>query len=169
MSMSGSGYSMSGKVSLKMRKELVAPCGINCAICGRYLAMKYDVKRKGIMIPYCEGCRPRGRACATLKKRCSLILNNEIQFCFECDTFPCKDLKRLDQAYQKFFHMSLVENLKRIKKDGMANFLKSQRKGSKCPKCGGIISVHNGKCFRCDIDKMKKKGEIGRKNAPKKK
>ena len=29
---------MSGKVNLRMKKELVAPCGINCALCGRYLA-----------------------------------------------------------------------------------------------------------------------------------
>jgi hypothetical protein len=160
---------MSGKVKHSMTKEMVAPCGLNCALCSRYLALKYDVKRKGIMIPYCEGCRPRGKACATLKKRCSLILNGEIQFCYECDRFPCKDLKRLDQSYDKFFRVSLVENLKRIKKDGMAAFLKAQRKGSKCPRCGGIICLHNGKCFHCDIAKIKKKGEIGRKKDAKKK
>lgn len=159
---------MSGKVNLRMKKELVAPCGINCALCGRYLAGKYDVWSKGIKIPYCEGCRPRNWACATLKKRCSLIMNGEIQFCYECDRFPCSNLERLDRSYSKFFGISLIDNLKSIKKDGMASFLRAQRKGSKCPRCGGVICVHNKKCFNCDIARMKKKGEIGRKQAAKK-
>ncbi|MHB8086476.1 MAG: DUF3795 domain-containing protein, partial [Dehalococcoidia bacterium] len=51
-----------------MNEELIAPCGMNCAVCSRYLALKYNVKSKGIKISYCTGCRPRDRKCALLKK-----------------------------------------------------------------------------------------------------
>ena len=29
-----------------MNEELIAPCGMNCSICGGYLAFKNDVKNK---------------------------------------------------------------------------------------------------------------------------
>ncbi|MFC1995459.1 DUF3795 domain-containing protein [Chloroflexota bacterium] len=51
-----------------MNEELIAPCGMNCGICSGYLASKYDIKSKGIKMPYCIGCRPRDKKCAFLKK-----------------------------------------------------------------------------------------------------
>jgi len=57
--------------------ELVSPCGMNCAVCSGYLAFKNDVKRKGIRMPYCLGCRPRNKNCAFLKKHCSKLSNGE--------------------------------------------------------------------------------------------
>ena len=36
-----------------LKKELVAPCGMNCAVCSGYLALKHDVKSKGVKMPYC--------------------------------------------------------------------------------------------------------------------
>jgi hypothetical protein len=41
--------------------ELIAPCGMNCSACSRYLARKYDVNRKGLSIPYCAGFAPEIR------------------------------------------------------------------------------------------------------------
>ena len=37
-----------------------------------------------------------------------------------------------------------------IEKQGMDAFLKEQEKKYKCPECGEIICVHNGKCYSCD-------------------
>ena len=31
--------------------DLIAPCGMNCAICSGYLAYKNDVKNKGVRLP----------------------------------------------------------------------------------------------------------------------
>jgi hypothetical protein len=30
-----------------MNEDLIAPCGMNCALCASYLVMKNDLKRKG--------------------------------------------------------------------------------------------------------------------------
>ena len=145
-----------------MKKELIAPCGMNCAICSGYLALRHNVKNKGIRMPYCEGCRPRDKKCAFLKKRCELLLNNKVEFCYECKDFPCERLKRIDKRYQTFFRMSIIDNLKFIKKNGMQKFLKAQKRKWQCPKCGDVICCHNGICFNCSLDKLKNKKKLYR-------
>jgi len=35
----------------QMNEELIAPCGMNCAVCSGYLAGQHDVKSMGIRIP----------------------------------------------------------------------------------------------------------------------
>jgi hypothetical protein len=138
-------------------ENLIAPCGMNCGLCSSYLAMKYDLKKTGIMKSYCPGCRPRGKNCAFLKKNCKLLGEGKVQYCYECGNFPCRRLKGLDKRYRTKYHMSMIENLENIKKDGIEKFLASQSKKWQCSKCGGIISCHNGLCFHCDIDKLKNK------------
>jgi hypothetical protein len=138
-------------------EDLVAPCGMYCALCSGYLALKNDVKRKGVRIPYCQGCRPREKKCAFLKKRCNLLLNHTVHFCFECNDFPCEHLKHMDSRYRTLFRTSFIENLRYIEKKGMEHFLIAQKKRWRCPTCGGFLCCHNGLCFRCDIDILRKK------------
>ena len=145
-----------------MRTELIAPCGMNCGVCGAYLALSHDVKRNGIKIPYCEGCRIREKQCAFLKKRCALLQNKKIAFCFECKDFPCKNLRGLDKRYRTRFRMSMIENLEQIKDEGMKTFLVQQKKKWACPKCGGTICCHNGVCFQCELDTLVKRKKLYR-------
>ena len=145
-----------------MKKELIAPCGMVCAVCSGYLALKHDVKEKGVRMAYCKGCRPRDKKCAFLKKRCELLLNKNVEFCYECEEFPCKNLKHIDNRYQTFFHMSLIDNLQFIKENGLAEFLENQRKKWQCPDCGEVLCCHNGICFSCGLEKLKKKKKLYR-------
>jgi len=140
-----------------VEKELVAPCGMNCAVCSGHLALKNDVKSKGIRMPYCEGCRPRNKICAFLKKRCSLLMNNEVEFCYECHDFACERLKRIDCRYRTYFHMSPIDNLEYIEKNGMLAFLEAQQSKWQCPRCGEAICCHNGICFGCGLEKLRSK------------
>ncbi|MFH1101996.1 MAG: DUF3795 domain-containing protein [Methanobacteriota archaeon] len=137
--------------------SLIAPCGMNCGICSGYLARYYDVKNKGVKMPYCTGCRPRDKQCAFLKKRCDQLLNKKITYCYECITFPCKPLQHIDNRYRTFFRMSMIENLQFIKKNGATVFLKKEEDKWRCPTCGGRISCHNGICYHCGLEKLKKK------------
>ena len=136
-------------------QELIAPCGMNCGICSRYLAFRHDVKRIGIRMPYCIGCRPRGKNCAFLKKKCDLLLNGRVEFCYECGDFPCTRLQRIDKRYRTVYRMSMIENLESIKNDGIVEFLAEEARRWKCPKCGGVISCHNGLCYDCGLDELK--------------
>ena len=111
-----------------MRKELIAPCGMNCAICSGFLALENDVKTNGVKMPYCKGCRARDKKCAYLKKNCDLLLNNRIEFCYECHKFPCKNLRHLDKRYRNLFHTSFIDNLNFIKEHGLEKILEQQKK-----------------------------------------
>jgi len=143
-----------------MDEELIAPCGMDCSVCSGYLAFKHDVKNKGIRMAYCKGCRPRDKQCAFLKKRCELLSNGSIKYCYECKDFPCKNLDHIDKRYQKNYRMSLIENLKVIKEEGITKLLAKQTEAWKCPKCGGVICCHNGICFVCESEKLKNKKQL---------
>ncbi len=113
-------------------------------------------------MPYCTGCRPRDKKCAFLKKGCELLLNNKVHLCYDCDIFPCERLIHLDKRYRTNFKMSMIENLEFIKENGIKQFLEKEEARWKCPRCGGIISCHNGICFDCGLDELKNKKKLYR-------
>lgn len=135
-----------------MQPILIAPCGMNCAICSGYLAYSHHLKKVRGKIHYCTGCRARNKQCAFLKGRCKnkKLLNNKIKYCFECHYFPCHSLKAIDERYRNRYHVSMIENLLFIKKNGVKKFLAKEYKQWKCKKCGDIICCHNNKCYHCD-------------------
>lgn len=145
-----------------MNEELIAPCGMNCGICSRYLALRNDVRSKGIRMAYCTGCRARNRKCALIKKRCSLLLSGQIRYCYECKDFPCQNLRKLDTRYRALFRMSMIENLQYIKETGIKQFLDREKERWKCPACGEIICCHNGICFNCGLELLKSRKKLYR-------
>ncbi|NIM46551.1 MAG: DUF3795 domain-containing protein [Candidatus Aenigmarchaeota archaeon] len=137
----------------KFDKNLVAPCGINCAYCLAYLNYskspdKNDVfKFKG---KYCSGCIPRDKHCGFLKQRCFNLKNKKVRFCYECAKFPCENLQKLDKRYEKKgWNNSFSGNNKRIKEVGIERFIEEQNKKFRCPKCSGPIYIQGGKCYDC--------------------
>jgi len=145
-----------------MNEELIAPCGMNCAVCSGYLALVNDVRNKGVRMAYCRGCRPRNKLCAFLKKRCTLLMEGKVTYCYECPDFPCENLKHIDANYRKKFRMSLIENLEFIREYGIQSLLERDTDTWKCPDCGETICCHNGICFNCGIDKLKVKEKLYR-------
>jgi hypothetical protein len=132
----------------KFTAELIAPCGMNCGICKAYLAYTHNVPRQRGKVTYCTGCVARAKNCY-IKRACKKLSKHQIQSCSQCDTMPCEKLAHLDKRYRTRYNMSMVENLKEIKDKGIEEFLKSQREKYRCPSCGGVVSVHDGKCYSC--------------------
>jgi hypothetical protein len=131
-------------------KELVAPCGMNCAICSRYLSYLNNLKRS-----QCAGCRPGNKTCSYLFAKCSGINgarqgNANARFCFDCDQYPCRQINRMDDRYRSNYGMSVKDNLERINRIGVVKFAQEQYEEYRCSTCGGVISIHNRKCFKCD-------------------
>jgi predicted RNA-binding Zn-ribbon protein involved in translation (DUF1610 family) len=71
---------------------------------------------------------------------------------------PCKQLNKIDKLYSARYGMSMVENQKMIKEKGMDEFLKSQAEKFRCPNCGDVVSVHDGKCYACGFQAKKPNG-----------
>jgi len=128
-----------------VKSKLIAPCGMNCDLCIAYLRDKNK----------CPGCNFQGKPDSDYFKKCSIkncdfLKDNKLKFCSDkCERFPCKRLKNLDKRYRTRYEMSMIENLKEIKENGVKKFLKKQEKKYKCPECGNTICVHNRKCYSC--------------------
>ena len=127
-----------------LRAELIAPCGMNCGLCMCYLREKNT----------CEGCRSgdEGKAKSVLActiRKCEAVRVSESGFCSDCAKLPCPRLKRLDARYRKKYRMSMLENLRTIREDGIVLFVESERERWTCPECGGVQCVHTAECIYC--------------------
>ena len=133
---------MSGNFDAK----LIAPCGINCGTCVAFFGYTMSGKKRKHS---CSGCWARKNQCAFIKKKCKKLANKKLDYCFECNDFPCEVLEKLDSHYVEKYGMSLVENLKDIRREGINGYLKYEEERWKCPSCEGVICVHNKKCYSC--------------------
>ncbi len=132
----------------KFTPDLVAPCGMNCGVCRAYLAYSRGVPRKRGSVTHCSGCLPRKKNCF-IKRGCAQLSKNKVRFCYECEKMPCANVDRVDRRYRARYDTSLVGNLREIEENGMQAFLEAQTARFKCPACGDIVSVHDGKCYTC--------------------
>lgn len=120
------------------QQQLVAPCGMNCALCQAY-------QGKGLA---CHGCGHGGerKACQNCYiQKCE----NKKTFCFECTQYPCKRLKALDKRYHTKYHMSMLENLALIQANGLDEFVRQQNERYRCSSCGKLRTVHQDYCLYC--------------------
>lgn len=125
-----------------MAPSMFAPCGMNCAVCYRHCNHKKP----------CAGClggdadKPEHcRTCAI--KDCAK--EKGYTYCYECGEYPCKSIKALEKSYQTRYHASLIEHSKEVKELGLAAFMARQKERYTCPKCGGVISLHDRACTEC--------------------
>lgn len=121
---------------------LFAPCGMNCLVC--YVHLK-DSKP-------CPGCfntdKNKPERCNKCRiKECAL--EKGLAFCYECMDFPCKQIKNLENSYSKRYNTSLIENSKKVQKDGICMFMTSEREKWMCKHCSGVISLHDKECSNC--------------------
>ena len=125
--------------------NLIAPCGMNCGICMAYLRKKNK----------CNGCRalntwnPKTRVNCKIKN-CSLLNSSNLEFCNECENYPCKLIKNMDKRYRTNYALSTIENLESIKRIGLEHFKIAEKIKWKCKICGGVINVHKGICNECE-------------------
>lgn len=123
---------------------MIAPCGMNCAICLAYLREKNR----------CSGCwganDNKSKSCIQcIIKNCELLAKTKSKFCYECSKYPCLRLKQLDKRYRTRYYMSMIENLEYIREKGLTVFIKKENLRWKCKNCGGTICVHRGICLEC--------------------
>ena len=101
--------------------ELMAPCGMNCALCSAYQAYANRMKPRQVKMTQCIGCRPRGKQCAYIKRVCENLREGKITYCYECAIFPCNHLKHLDERYRRDYSYSMIETLHDIKSRGTSS------------------------------------------------
>lgn len=101
--------------------ESISPCGMNCGICIAYLRDKKP----------CSGCRieskNKPKHCINCRIiNCEYLAKVRSGFYFDWERFPCAKMKQSDLRYRENYHASLIENLKRIQRNGVENFIKQK-------------------------------------------
>lgn len=133
------------KMPDKIDNIMLAPCGMNCAVCYKHVGIRKNGKP-------CEGCLKSDLGKPEHCRKCiikSCVQEKGYAHCFECEGFPCKLIKNLERSYNKRYNASLIENSKSAREKGVAVFLKQDRQKWTCVKCGGAFSLHDGACSEC--------------------
>jgi hypothetical protein len=141
LTMNADGLALDGSPQL----ALIAPCGMNCGLCGAYLRRKKN---------RCMGCNSvdatKTHYCLVCQIRnCDVSKTSGRDFCSGCARFPCPRLRRLDMRYRTKYGMSMIANLRTIWEVGLPAFVALERERWKCPECGGVICVHRPACIYC--------------------
>ena len=118
----------------------IAPCGIDCANCEmNEKSGRTDVwervaalMKKTVEEIRCKGCREQGGCtihadCATL----ACINEKGIDFCYECEEFPCTRLLPAKDGAERLPHNLKVYNLCRIRLLGPEKFLEEATENRK--------------------------------------
>lgn len=133
------------KMPEKISDIMLAPCGMNCAVCYKHVGIRKSGKP-------CEGCLNSDSGKPEHCRKCkikSCVIEKGCTHCYECIDFPCKLIKNFEKSYIKRYNTSLIKNSQRAKEIGVANFLEQDREKWICSKCGGVFSMHDGICSEC--------------------
>jgi hypothetical protein len=116
-------------MDIENAKKLTSPCGIPCFHCPAHLAVSNPEIRKLVAktlgVPEekaaCEGCRPLEGRIKVLKpdQQCkifSCITEKGLEFCHECDDFPCDRFQPYADKAQfphntKMFQLCMMKKL----------------------------------------------------------
>lgn len=127
-------------------KQMTAPCGRDCFNCLLYLARENQQIRRFMANKFniaeeladCEGCRNIEGKCKLFDSmgfsdtcktyKCSM--EKKVDFCYECNDFPCDLLHPLADRADLLPHNLKVYNLCMIKKMGVEEWAKNKAKES---------------------------------------
>ncbi len=120
-------------------------CGLNCAVCDMYRASHGDDKLHEELVKWfqenidpkityisCEKCHGPNDECWTPDcyfRNCATAKG--ISYCFECEDFVCEKLEEFGKEAPH--HARTIENMKEMKKIGIEEWIKSQKKVQFCP------------------------------------
>ena len=124
----------------------LAPCGVFCGACPSF--------KKS-----CEGCptedtKQKRKSKWACKIRNCCYYTQDIDFCFKCKEFPCKELERKlfnshpeDPRFQ--YRHEIIKNLERLSELGIKAYLEYQDKKWECPSCKGRVHWYHYRCSQC--------------------
>lgn len=136
------------KMPDKIEDIMLAPCGMNCAVCYKHVGVRKYAKP-------CAGCLKGDLGKPEHCRKCNIKTCAQEKghvHCFECATFPCKLIKNLERSYIKRYDVSLIENGRSAKEGGISSFMEADGQKWTCAQCGGAFSLHDGVCSECGME-----------------
>ena len=91
-------------------------CGLNCGLCPRYYTAGTSK---------CPGCA--GDGFLTKHPKCGVLSccqRKNLEYCYQCDEFPCKKYDGADQSDSFISHLNQLKDIEKAKKIGMDAYSK---------------------------------------------
>lgn len=121
---------------MKTKRELSAPCGIDCFNCEVFeknlteqvrgiMAERLGLRPEEVACRGCreqQGCRLHWKSCDTL----DCVLSKGVEFCFQCGEFPCTLLQPAADGAGTYPHNMKVFNLCRMKRVGVEKWAEEE-------------------------------------------
>jgi hypothetical protein len=144
--------------NLPPNKTVAAVCGLYCPACTAYIAAREEPQRLSVLAARmgrtvddvaCEGCRSDKRSffCRELCTMKPCAEKKGVDFCSECDEYPCESLKTFQAAAPH--RRELWSSLERIKEKGHESWSRDMAALYACPSCGVLNSAYDLKCRHC--------------------
>ena len=143
-------------------KKLAAVCGLFCPACTLYIGTMEDepgrleavskVYRTAPEVWECHGCRSEKRS-YFCKNKCKMVdcaREKGIDFCVECDEYPCQELKEFKEL--RPHRIELWKNQQRIQDVGYETWYKEMLEHYACPECQTLNSTYDLKCRSCGAE-----------------
>ena len=127
----------------KIDFTLLAPCGLDCAVCSRHVHGK---------IP-CPGCRARLDEPDSYRRKCVMracTLERGYVTCADCAERPCKRVKTFRKRYMDGYGVDLSAIATAVLQAGAEPYLRADLAAHTCPDCGHLINLHYGVCSGCN-------------------
>lgn len=87
-------------------------CGLNCRLCPMNLA------------GHCSGCGVDNQSCKIA--RCS-IEHGEVEYCFQCDNFPCPQYEHISDFDSFITHRNQISDIEKCKRTGLSAYNAEQK------------------------------------------
>jgi len=139
-------------------KRLAAICGLFCPACTLFIGTSEDPDRlnasaarlqRQIEEIQCYGCRSEKRCffCHENCKMAKCAAEKGIEFCGQCDEYPCSELKLFQS--QMPHRIELWKSQARIKEVGVEKWYAEMVEHYSCPECRTINSAYDIVCRKC--------------------
>jgi len=149
---------------MENKKELAAPCGLYCGVCGILIAHRdNNIKFKerlttvyGVTVDEikCEGCLSDELFgyCQTCSIR-SCTIDKGIEGCHQCNDFPCKFIENFPIPVGKKVILRAIPTWREI---GTKRWMEEEEKRYRCPYCDYKLFRGAKRCRNCqkpvDVD-----------------
>ena len=146
-----------------INKALLAPCGLYCGVCAIYIAhrdnnLKFKEKLMNVYKPFveniddvqCLGCLSDEVVfgyCQTCPIK-SCVKEKELEGCYQCDEWPCKNIKRFPIAVGKKVIMRAIPQWREL---GTEKWVEQEEMRYRCPECSNPLFRGTKRCNKCGI------------------
>ena len=140
-----------------VKKELLAPCGLYCGVCGILMAHRDNNEKFKERLSAVYGCTPEEIQCEgcmsdTRFKFCqqcpirSCVEEKNYEGCHQCAEFPCTFIDNFPIPIGKKVIMRAIPAWKEL---GTEKWVEEEEKRYHCPQCGNELFRGAKRCRSC--------------------